>query len=103
VWEEGSREASPYPDWFEVFLVFSKLDAPFTEEEIKWCRAAQDPYRQRVILLSARELESDISIYEQTAKEFQIDRIAISLDDLAQATPSIYLNPKPRSEASASK
>ncbi len=78
----------------EVFILFSKL-APFTVEEIERCRIAQDPHQYRVILLSDRELEP-YSVYERTAKEYGINKIAISLDDLARNTHLVYFDPRQR-------
>jgi len=89
------KVADAFPrERFEVFVLFSKL-APFTVEEIERCRTAQDPYRYRVILLSVRELEP-YSVYERTAKEYGINKIAISLDDLAKNTHLVYFDPRQR-------
>jgi ribosomal protein S27E len=82
-----SKRIAPY-------IIFSKT-APFTAEEIQRCRAAQDPYRLRVILLSDRELEPYF-VYERAEKEFEIRSAAISLEDLANVTQHIYFEPKPK-------
>lgn len=78
----------------EAFIVFSKL-APFASEEIERCRSAQSSYRQRVIMLSDRELEPYF-VYERTKEEFQIQSSVISLQGLAAATDLIYFHPRPR-------
>jgi len=75
----------------DVFLIFSKL-AGFTAAEIARCQSAQDEYRQRVIMLSARELEPYF-IYEDAEKEYEIRRQMSSLEGLAQATDNIFLHP----------
>ena len=61
--------------------------------EIARCRAAQPDGRRRVILLSDRELEPYF-VYERAAEEFEIDRTAISLEDLANTTHALYFDPK---------
>jgi hypothetical protein len=73
---------------FDVFILISKLGA-FSEAEIELAGTLNERYRDRVILLTARELEP-YHIFERTAKEFKIDRTAVSADDLAKATSSIY-------------
>lgn len=86
--------ADTFPvDSIDVFILFSKTSA-FQDVEIKRCQIAQDQHRNRVILLSSRELEP-YHIYERTSREFQIDARASFLEDLAQATNDIYFNPKP--------
>lgn len=78
----------------DAFIVFSKL-APFTTDEITRCGRAQSQYRMRVIMLTDRELEPYF-VYERTEKEFMIRSSAVSLEDLADSTDSIYFHPKPR-------
>jgi hypothetical protein len=97
--EEDVRKLSRLADAFpesqaDVFILFSKV-SPFIPEEINRCRAAQSAARRRVILFSERELEP-YHVYERTAKEFTIDRAAVSLDDLALVTHDVYFEPKPR-------
>jgi hypothetical protein len=90
------RVADAFPaERFDVFIVFAKLDAPFSHEEVQWCRLAQGPYQERVILLSARELEPYF-IYERTAEEFHINETAVSLEDMVRNTQSVYFNPQLR-------
>jgi hypothetical protein len=81
-------------DRIQPYIVFSKT-VPFTPEEIARCRAAQPPGRKRVILLSDRELEPYF-VYERAAREFEIDQTAISLEDLANTTHSLYFHPRPK-------
>ena len=44
-------------DRFEGYILLAKL-APFTAAEIALARTLNDPYKRRVIMLTARELES---------------------------------------------
>jgi hypothetical protein len=81
------------------YIIFSKT-SPFAPEEIDRCRAAQDPHRARVILLSDRELEPYF-VYERTEKEYEVRASAISLEDLAKATQDIYFEPRPKQQATA--
>ncbi len=78
----------------EAFIIFSKTSR-FTPEEVERCKAAQAKYRRRVILLSERELKP-YYLYEQTAKEFEINQHASSFEQMAQATHNIYFEPRPR-------
>jgi hypothetical protein len=82
---------------FDVFIFFSKL-SKFTPQEIERCRTAQGQYRLRVILLTERELEPYL-IYEETSKDFEINKIATSLEDLAESTNYIFFEPRPRKSA----
>jgi len=89
------RVADAFPsERIATYVIFSKT-APFTPAEIQRCRAAQDPHRLRVILLSDRELEPYF-VYERTEKEFEIHSAAISFEDLARATQHIYFEPRPK-------
>jgi hypothetical protein len=81
----------------EAFIIFSKTSS-FTPEEVERCKAAQAKYGRRVILLSERELKP-YYLYEQTAKEFEIDQYASSFDETAQATHNIYFEPRPKAPA----
>jgi hypothetical protein len=76
----------------DAFVVFSKTRS-FSPDEIEICKAAQGPFRPRVILLSVRELEP-YQIYESAEKEFEVKRFVSSLQDMAQATVKIYFEPK---------
>lgn len=85
---------------FDVFLLFAKL-APFSAEEVAACKEAQDGGAPRVIMLSDRELESYWA-YELAEKEFVIRQAhPVSLEDMANATIDIYLDPHPKAQAPA--
>jgi hypothetical protein len=74
---------------FSTFVLLSKL-APFTAEEIQRARTLNTRYRQRAILLTARELEPYF-IYERTKLEFEnIRDYGGSPEDLAATTAEIY-------------
>ena len=74
---------------FKTFVLLTKL-SPFTPDEIKLALTLQDEYRQRAILLTARELEP-YHIYERTKIEFEgLNAYAGSPEDLAEATAQIY-------------
>jgi hypothetical protein len=88
--------ADAFPtDRFDVFLVFSKA-GHFKPEEIECCRGADSKGRPRTILLSERELEP-YDLYERAAKEFAINEIAVSFEDMVEATRGIYFEPQPKS------
>ena len=44
--------------------------------------------------MSDRELEP-YSLYEQTAKEFNVDKYAAGVDDLVNNTVNIFIKPEP--------
>jgi hypothetical protein len=58
--------------------MFSKMSS-FSLDEIGLSTAAQRPFRPRVILLSARELEL-YDLYESAEKEFDVKRSVSSLN-----------------------
>jgi len=74
---------------FDAYIVFAKL-AQFTAEEIALIRTLNGPYRRRVILLTARELES-YHIYERLKQDLGRAAYATSAEDLANVTAQIYL------------
>jgi hypothetical protein len=82
------------PDRVTVYLIFSKT-GEFSPSEIQRCSMLQESHPNRVIMLSARELEP-YHVYERTAKEFNIRPTVISLRNMAEATPHIFFSPKPR-------
>jgi len=97
--ENLRKVADAFPrNRFDVFIILSKT-TPFTPDEVARCRLAQEPYRDRVILLSGRELEPYF-VYELAEKEFEIDRSAIALEDLAKTTHNIYFEPRPKGTSS---
>ena len=88
-----SAVASAFPaDRITVYLVFAKT-GDFSAAEISRCEALEKKHPGRVIMLSARELEF-YHVFERTAQEFKIRAAAISLKDLAHATPDIFFSPK---------
>lgn len=83
------RVADAFPKHrFETYLLFVKL-APFTADEITMAGALNEPYRHRVILLTARELEP-YHIFERLKAEHGIDSYAGSAKELAQVTARLY-------------
>ncbi|GAG39764.1 unnamed protein product, partial [marine sediment metagenome] len=62
----------------KTYILFSKLEE-FTDVEIERCKRAQDPYRNRVIILTSRELESWF-IYQEREKSFEIKKHASGWD-----------------------
>lgn len=73
---------------FKTYILFVKL-APFTEEEISIARTLNGKYENRVILLTARELEP-YQIYERLKDEYDIKSYAAWPKDLAEMTRKIY-------------
>lgn len=83
------------PSQFETFIMFSKT-APFSPEEVARCMKAQPGNRNRVILLTDRELEPYF-VYQRTAQEFHMRHsTAVSLENLAAATHEVFFDPKPK-------
>jgi hypothetical protein len=78
---------------FKTFVLLAKL-SPFTPEEIECAQTLNDEYRQRAILLTARELEPWF-IYERTKLEIEGIEYASSPEDLAEATTKIYFRKSP--------
>jgi hypothetical protein len=78
---------------FETYIVLAKL-APFTSEEAALAQTLNGPYQQRVILLTARELEP-YDIYERTKKELGIDSRGGRPGELARVTSQIYFAASP--------
>lgn len=74
----------------KTFLLVSKLSS-FTDEEITCAKSLNTEYKQRAILLTARELEP-YHLYERMKAGFDIDRYAGSPEDLAKATAKIYFS-----------
>ena len=81
--------ADAFPkDRFDVYIVLARLTS-FTAEEVEAAKAGNGQYDRRVIMLTDRELEPYV-IYERTAKEFDIECTAVSLEDLAQVTERVF-------------
>src|SRR5277367_4270199 len=81
-------------DRIHSYIIFAKT-AAFSPEEVTRCKAAQPHGRQRVILLSDRELEPYF-VYERAEREFDIRRTAVSPEGMAEITHWLYFNPKPK-------
>ena len=73
---------------FETFLLYAKL-APFTPEEIEAARAMNEPRRDRVILLSAKELEP-YQMFERHEEQHGQRAYASTVEGLAQMTSLLY-------------
>jgi hypothetical protein len=85
------RVADAFPRHrFEVFILFAKLGT-FSAREITLARTGNGQYQQRVILLTARELEP-YHLYERTKKELGIEGRGSSLDEIARVTSQIYFD-----------
>lgn len=100
--ENMIKVAEAFPsDRIDVFILFSKL-SQFTPEEIERIKKTRIEfkiqneiiYQDRAIMLTDRELEPYF-VYQQTAKEFQIDQYAIGVKDMVRNSASIFLNPIP--------
>lgn len=94
------RVADAFPKHrFETYLLFVKL-APFTADEIAMAGTLNEPYRHRVILLTARELEP-YHIFERLKTEHGIDSYAGSANALAQVTARLYFTALPAADNQA--
>ncbi|WP_158755497.1 hypothetical protein [Dyella sp. S184] len=95
--ENLRRVAGAFPkDRFEVFLLFVKL-APFTTGEIAMARALNGPFHRRVILLTARELETH-RLFEWLKVEQGREVYCSSPQDLANVTAQLYFTDPPVNE-----
>lgn len=87
--ENMRRVADSFPQRrFNTYILFVKL-APFTNEEINMARTLNGKYQNRVILLTARELEP-YHIYERLKDEHEIKSYAAWPKNLADITQEIY-------------
>ena len=73
---------------FDTYVLLARL-SPFTEDEIALARTLNDEYRQRVILLSARELEP-YHLYERVERDLGIDSHGGSPAEMAKVTARMY-------------
>ncbi|HXQ21575.1 MAG TPA: hypothetical protein VN812_07875, partial [Candidatus Acidoferrales bacterium] len=73
---------------FKTFVLLAKL-SPFTPEELGCAKSLNDKYRQRVILLTARELEP-YDIYDRAKLEFDIQDHGNTPQELALVTAQMY-------------
>jgi hypothetical protein len=74
----------------EAYILFSKL-ADFSDAEVELCMQAQEQYRDRVIMLTERELESSF-LYEEAMKSFQIENCGTNWESMARNTKVIFHN-----------
>jgi hypothetical protein len=72
----------------QVYVIFATL-SDFTSEELVRCQAISGKYERRLILFTARELEPYF-LYEKTKEEFDIQGYAISLEDMANTTHTVF-------------
>jgi hypothetical protein len=84
--------ADAFPrEHFDPYVLFSKT-APFTDDDIANCGLAQPKYsRQRVIMLTDRELESH-QIFERAAQDLQLRNPSGTLENMAEMTRQIYFS-----------
>ena len=80
--------ADAFPRNYDVYIVFARLTA-FTPEEIELIRPINSKWQRRAIMLTERELEPYF-IYERTEKEFDIDRTAVTFEDMATVTERVF-------------
>ena len=81
------------PDRFSTYILLARL-SPFSNDEIALAKTMNDEYRQRAILLSARELEPYL-VYERVNQELKLDFFGNSPKALALATQRIYFTDPP--------
>lgn len=81
--------ADAFPtDRFDVYVVFVRL-SPFSADEVEAIKQVNARYTTRPIMFTARELEPYFT-YERTAKEYDIEKTAVSFDDMARNTISVF-------------
>jgi hypothetical protein len=76
------------PEKYDVFVVFSKL-TDFEDDEIEHIKQVNERHRKRSIMFTEREIEPYF-IYERTEKEFDIQRTAVSFNDMATVTDRVF-------------
>jgi hypothetical protein len=87
--------ADAFPrDLFKVYVVFARLSS-FSNEEVEHIRQVNGPGDSRAIMLTERELEPS-SIYERTAKEFDISFNPISFEDMMIGTMITFFEQRRR-------
>lgn len=91
-------EAIPH-NRFNSYILLARL-SPFSEDEIAMASALNDEHRERVILLSARELEP-YHLYDRVNQKSKLHLHGGSPEALARATAKIYFTTPPRDAASA--
>lgn len=88
-----ARALTPFAD---VYIVLAKL-AAFSEEEINRARPLNTDHRDRVILLTDRELEPMFP-YQRAETEFDINPTVINFADMAQVTRHIFFEARRRTD-----
>lgn len=73
---------------FKTFVILSQI-TPFTVEQAQQAKTLNDNYRQRVILLTSRELEP-YHIYERVESEPGVDAYANTPEDMVNVTAQLY-------------
>jgi hypothetical protein len=85
--------AEAFPkDRYDVYVVFAKL-TEFSAKEVELIKQVKG--HPRAIMLTDRELEPYFS-YERTAKEFDIQATAVSLEDMVNATARVFFEQRRR-------
>jgi hypothetical protein len=91
------RIADAFPrERFDTFVLLAKL-CPFTPQEIEAAKALNEPYRNRVIMLTDRELEP-WHIFERTKAATGIKLHSHSAEALATATAALYFQQPKKSD-----
>jgi len=73
---------------FDPYILLAKL-SPFTQDEIELAKTLNGPYQNRVILLTARELEP-YHLYERTQRERGIGSFGGSAAEMSGVTRHLY-------------
>lgn len=98
--EKLKAVADAFPsDRYDVYVVFARL-TPFSPEEIDLIKQIDIAHRRRIIMLTDRELEPYF-VYERTAKDFDIQRTAVSFEDMARATVRVFFEQRQRTSGLA--
>jgi hypothetical protein len=79
----------------QVFVIFSKI-SDFTPEELERCKIINEKSRRRLILFTGRELEP-YRLYEKTEKEFDIERYAVSFENMVDVTQAVFYEQRRKS------
>jgi hypothetical protein len=87
--ENMRRIADAFPRRrFEAFILFAKLST-FSPEEVALAKTLNSEFRQRVVLLTDRELEP-YHLYERTEKELGIKTHGGHPSEMARTTAELY-------------
>lgn len=83
------------PQQLKVYILLSKT-GEFTSDEVTRLKKFASSSSHPVIMLSSRELEPPLFTYEWAAREFQVDKIGMRLEDMVRNTDTIFFNPRRR-------